>query len=254
MSEKLGMFEEEQPEESAVEVAEPVEHETAAKPAEQPAMEPVETGETVAAPPAEEPEKQPQFIPITALLDEREKRQEATRQAEEYRRRLEANERQQREARAKAEQEQTPPDWIGDPESAAQAQAQQFEQRMMQQHLNQSRYFAERELGKEVVQEAVEFFNDPQFIGLTQRLVHEPSPYHAAVEFMNRQKAFSEIGNDPDAYREKLRAEIMAEINASSNPPVRTPPPASISTAPSTGKHEPAAVNAPPNLQGLFGS
>ncbi|MDP5216701.1 hypothetical protein Q5Y75_05680 [Ruegeria sp. 2205SS24-7] len=188
------------------------------------------TGEEEAAPPVAQEEK-PQAIPVTALLDEREKRQLAERKAEDAGRRL-----AELEAKQRAEQQKAP-DWDEDPQAAAQFQQQTIHQQMEQQRLNQSRFFAEREFGKEAVAEAFEYFNqNPQ---LSHQLMSEASPFHAAVEFHQKQKFLSEVGENPEAYkeqmREQIRQEIMAEMTTSQTPKPKAPPP-SMSKAPSAGK------------------
>lgn len=225
--------------------AEPEQAESVEEPGEQEADE-----AESAAPPAADPEKEPQHIPITALLDEREKRQEATRRAEEAERAMQQLQAQIRQAQQQRSQNQ--PDWLEDPEAASQHQMASIQQVMQEQVLNQSRFFAEREFGKETVQEAVAWFDQhPQ---LSHQFLREPSPFHAAVEFYKRQMALDEIGDDPTAYREKVKAELMEELKATARSPAPKTPPASLATAPSAGRHEPATVNAPPNLAGLFGS
>jgi len=43
-------------------------------------------------------------------------------------------------------------------------------------------------------------------------VVNSPNRYAAAVQWHKRQKAAAEIGDDPAAYRERLRAELLAEL------------------------------------------
>lgn len=44
-----------------------------------------------------------------------------------------------------------------------------------------------------------------------QRVMNSPNVYDAAVRWHRRQQALQEIGDDPAAYRERVRAEILAE-------------------------------------------
>lgn len=104
------------------------------------------------------------------------------------------------------------PDVLEDQAAFTSHLTEQVQQAMQKQKLETSRYHATRELGAEVVNEAVEYFNEhPQE---SYRFLDEPSPIHAAVEYVAAQKAAAEIGKDPVAYREKLAAEIRAEIQA----------------------------------------
>jgi hypothetical protein len=110
---------------------------------------------------------------------------------------------------------------------------QQFQQRLMQ----MSKFQAEREFGQETVKEAVAYFDQhPQ---QSQQFMSHPSPFHAAVEFYQRQKVASEIGSDPEAYKQKLREELRAELEAElTQSPKSKPkaPPPSMASAPAAGK------------------
>ncbi len=236
---KLGFLDEtdetpevETPEAEAPEVE--AEEVKAEEPAEEPKAEEVEaTGEEEAAPPVAEVEEKPQAIPVTALLDEREKRQLAERKAEE-------SDRQLAEMQAQIQRQQAQkqaPDWDEDPQAAASYQAQTIQQQMHTQRLEQSKFFASREFGAEVVSEAMAYFDaNPQ---LSHQFMSEPSPFHAAVEFYQKQKFLTEVGENPDAYkeqmREQIRQEVMAEMTNTQPSKPKAPPP-SMATAPSTGR------------------
>jgi len=209
--------------------------------AEKVEAEPEQTGEEVGEPPAPEPEEpvsEPvQHAPLTALLDEREKRQEAQRKAEDY-------DRQLREVRAEMQRLQQPkqeaPDWFENPQEAAQFHNNQVEQQFQARMLQQSKFLAEREFGSETVTEAVSYFD--QNPAASQQFKDHPSPFHAAVEFYQRQKVAQEIGSDPEAYKAQLREQVRAELQAemtqtgasvqSSRP--KAPPP-SAARSPSVG-------------------
>lgn len=204
-------------------------------------VEAEQTGEEVGEPPAPEPEEpvsEPvQHAPLTALLDEREKRQEAQRKAEDF-------DRQLREMRAELQKAQQPkqeaPDWFENPQEAAQFHNNQVEQQFQSRMLQQSKFLAEREFGSETVTEAVQYFDQhPQ---ASQQFKDHPSPFHAAVEFYQRQKVAQEIGSDPEAYKAQLREELRKEVEAemmqkgasiqSAKP--KSPPP-SAASSPSVG-------------------
>lgn len=190
-----------------------------------------DTGEQEAAPPVAEVEKQPQHIPVTALLDEREKRQLAERKAEETARRLAEMEARIRQAQAQRQA----PDWFEDPQAAAQYQAQAIQQQIQAQRLEQSKFFAAREFGAETVNEAIAYFD--QNPHLSHQFLNEPSPFHAAVEFYKKQKFLSEVGENPEAYKEQLREQIRQELlNEVSHPSKPKAPPPSMSKAPSAGR------------------
>jgi hypothetical protein len=187
-------------------------------------------GEKEAAPPAVLDEKQPGHVPLAALLDEREKRQRIEREAEELRRW-----RQQVEA-----QQQKKPDFFENPDEALSQFQRQLQQQQMADNLRQSRFYAEREYGADLVKEAYEWFD--QHPDQSQALLKEPSPFHAAVETYKRQKLLQEVGPDPDGWRKKqeeaLRQQIRAEVEAeyAQKAPTRpAAPPRSLASAPSAG-------------------
>lgn len=202
----------------------PVEPQAAAPEAPVVEAAPVEVkGDTPAAPPAASEDKASP-IPIQALLDERERRQKAEREAEEgrqWRRQMEAR---QREAA------------MQDPEQRQHYERQQIQGMILENRLSQSRFLAEREFGKDEVAAAYAYFDQhPQ---LSQQLLSHPSPFHAAVEFVRRQKIADEVGSDPEAWRtkerERLRAELMAEMQPVAQHQQRLP--GSLAAAPAAGR------------------
>lgn len=202
---------------------EPQAEEPEAEPEEAPqeAAEEEGTGEKEGEPPSPEEEAQ-RAIPVTALLDEREKRQKAERELEELRKWRQEREREAAQGQAK-------PDFYENPEQAV-------SQYVTQVKLEQSRFLAEREFGKEAVEEAFAYFD--QHPDESRELLKHPSPFHAAVEHYKQRKFLSEV-KDPDEWREqereRIRQEILAESQKSQQPKPKTPPP-SMSNAPSTGR------------------
>lgn len=181
-------------------------------------------GEPEAAPPAAVEEAR--HIPITALLDEREKRQQATREAEELRRKV-----------AEMEARLNPPkkvDFFEDPESALQTVQQTAQAIALNTKLETSRFLAERDHGADAVKEAYEFFDaNPH---LSQQLLKSPSPFHEAVKVYQKHKMLQEIGEDPAAYRARIEAEIRERVAAEMAPPrPATSPPPSLASATSAG-------------------
>lgn len=248
MGENLSIFEGEEPVEDIKE-AEEVQAEPVAEVPEGEGVKPEAPAEPEAAPPAAAEEKQQHHAPITALMDEREKRQAAERAAEEARKEAaEAKKRWEDYQRQQAQQRQKP-DFFDKPEEAVQRQ-------VMAMKLEQSRFLAERDFGAEMLGEVQAFFDRPENHQASQTLLQHPSPFHAAVEYYKRQTFLAEVGDDPDkwreAERERLRQELLAEAPQPSTKP--KPLPGSLSAAPAAGGNEPAAVNAPANLQALFTS
>lgn len=193
-------------------------------------------GEPEAAPPAATEEK-PQSIPITALLDEREKRQEAMRRAEMAERRAQELERRI----AAAQQQQKRPDWFEKPDEAIQYHTAPLEQRILSDKLDISETMAEDKYGAEAVAAAKAAYlqaiqEDP---ALHQRTLKSKHPYDEVVKWHKRQSFVSQIGDDPDAW---LEAQIAARMQqqGSSPAPVNRPP-VSLAAAPAAGRASPQA-------------
>ncbi len=222
---KLTFFEDEtqEPQEAEAEQQEPEQEAKAPEPEQEPQQAEAEesTGEKEeASPPEATTDEQGRLIPVTALLDEREKRQKFEREAEELRRWKQEQERQR--------QPEKRPDFWESPEQAVQAY-------VTAEKLKQSKFLAEREFGADLVNEAYNYFEqNPQE---SHQLLNHPSPFHAAVEHYKRQKFLNEV-QDPDAWREqereRLRQEILAEVQQSKQP--RKAPPPSMAKATPAGR------------------
>jgi hypothetical protein len=208
-----------EPEQEAVEAA----------PEPEPAQEP--TGEAApepqAEPPSAEEEKPQQQVSLTALLDEREKRQNAERERQELLSRL-----QQFEQQSQAQQQKAP-DFFENPEQRVAMEVQKATQIARSQMLDQSQFFATQQHGAELTQKAAEFvMGNPQ---LAQQLRGHPSPWHGAVELFQKHQVLEEIGDDPAAYRERIKEEIKAELLKNTQQPAPQAPPPSMSQAPAAG-------------------
>lgn len=201
------------------------------------------TGETASPPeaPVETP-KAPEAhtAPLTALLDEREKRQAAERELNQLR-----EWRRQQEAQARAAQQKVP-DVFEDPQGFVAHSQQTFQSALIGTKMEMSKFLAERDFGAELVNEAFAFYEaNPQ---LSQQFVSHPSPWHAGVEFYKQQKAIQEIGNDPegwkksqmDTLREQIKAELLAEMQGAV--PAKPKPPVSLAGQPAAGRGEPKAA------------
>lgn len=227
-ADKLDFLGEKEPEEVTPEpqVEEPALPEETPEPTGEQTAEPAPS-----VPPTPEPE--PQRIPLTAMLDEREKRQKAERELEEMRRQL-----------ASMKEPPKVPDFYEDADGRLAYERRMIEQQTQARFLAQSRFLAEREFGAELVNEAYAFFDQPEYRPLTHNLVNHPSPFHAAVEFYKKQKFLAEV-QDPDKWREQERERIRQELLAQSPAPSKpAAPPPSLSKAPSRGNDAIAPGNA----------
>lgn len=198
--------------------------------AAEPAPEPEPKGEPEpAAPPAAQPEES-KHVPLTALLDERDKRKAKEQELEELRRQL-----------AQFQKPAPKPDFYADPDAALAAAQAAAIQATINTKLELSQHMAIKDFGEETVKEAYAFFDaNPH---LSQGLRDHPSPYHEAVKIYKRHKALQEIGEDPEAYKARLREEVRAEFEAKIAPSAPKAPPPSMAATPGTGtgKEPPAS-------------
>lgn len=104
------------------------------------------------------------------------------------------------------------PDVFEDPQGYQKYMEQQVQGATTQMKLQLSRFHAEREFGKEAIDEVVAYFD--QHPHLSQQFASEASPFHAAKAYVDAQKTAQEIGSDPAAYRAKLEKEVRAQIEA----------------------------------------
>lgn len=186
----------------------------------------------LAAPPAAPPEDA-KSIPLTALLDEREKRQRVERERDEMARIVQSMQAAQKpEAR---------PDFYADPDAAIAEVEARASRAAIATKLETSRFLAEREFGADEVKAAYAFFDENPH--LSHQLLQNPSPYHEAVNVYRRHRAVQEIGGDPEAFktrmREQLRAELLAELTTTT--PKAPPPSMAASPGAGTGKAAPVS-------------
>lgn len=183
---------------------------------------------TVKPPGVGEPAKPPggdlERIPLPAYLEERERRQRLERELEELR-------------REKGGQQQQPgydPENIFTDPQGYQARVQaQIDQRAAMAELNFDLRLAELQYGDEW-KEAWDSYI--KHVGETdertgkgkhpldyQRVMNAASPGQEIMSWHRERKYREEVGNDPQAYRERVRQELLAEMNG--EPPARAAQP-----------------------------
>lgn len=188
-------------------VEQPVEQPSEAQakaPAETPAQAEQPSAQPVAGQQAQEDAHR---VPLRELLDERDKRQALQRQIEELRRQIPAKE------APKA------PEFWEQPEGNIDHRVQQAVQPLVQEFIMQreqtSRALAAIQYGEDTVNEAYKDLEtriqsgDPVARFDYQRVMAQPNQYAALVQLHQQRKALNEIGNDPNAYREKLLSEAL---------------------------------------------
>lgn len=202
--------------------------------AEQPAPTPEPAPSQPASAPVQPP---PGYIPMAAVLDEREKRQKYERELEDMRRKYE-------EATRRPPQ---PLDPIADPEAFERSLNERIERVRWDAITNASLVAATRHHGPEKVKAAEEWLqselqNNP---GIWQQIQRQPDPYDYVVSQHQRTLRLQKIGDDdPEAWAQKW-AEANGYVKAGTQQPqsagVAGPPPnptlprPSLASAPSAG-------------------
>lgn len=193
--------------------------------------------------PDAQPETQEQrppdgYIPIQAL-DARLAKQQEKLQKDFEARIAQEREAWQRQMQAyqppKPQEPVTPPDYFENPDAAVDFRLKQAMQPVQQGQQaiveNFSRMMAMDKFGEEAVSAAYSELksrmnSNPQSAAFDyQRIMSSPHPYGEMVKWHKAQSALSTYGDDPNAYREKLRAEIMAEMQSNQQQPASQPPP-----------------------------
>jgi len=220
------------------------------QPVEPPPPAPEPPAETQPAPTPEPAPSQPSvapvqpppgYIPMAAVLDEREKRQGAQREAEEFRRKYE-------EATRKPP---VPLDPIADPEAFDRSLNERIERVRWDAITNASLVAATRHHGPEKVKAAEEWLQSElqQNPALWQTIQRQPDPYDFVVSQHQRTLRLQKIGDDdPEAWAQKW-AEANGYVKAGTpqpqsavvtgHPPQSTLPRPSLASAPSAGSKSP---------------
>ena len=207
--------------------------------AEEPAPVTTEATPQPAAPePAAAPEPEPQgdtrardpetgrFVPISALLDERDKRQAETRKREDLEAQLQ-----------RYQQPQQPEQIPTDPSGIIQYALAEQQRIAFNERLNTSELMARQAHGEEIVSEAQQAFLSAvgQNPMLQQQLQGQIHPYDFVVKWFRQHKLMSEIGQDPEAWRkseaEKIRQQVLAELQGQGVQPAQSsqqPPPSVV--------------------------
>lgn len=198
---------------------------------QEPEQAPDPEGKGVETAPPAEPEEKPQSIPISALLDEREKRQAAERREQEYQRRIQQYEQQQSQPKQ---------DFFDNPEQAIAQLRAQFQHALWNERVSMSELMTRQAHGDEIVSKATDAFMEAARSNpaLAMDLQRQANPYGFVVNWHKQQSMLADIGTDPAAYRERIRAELMAEMQAQQPAPVQTTKPTiprSMAAAPSAG-------------------
>lgn len=115
------------------------------------------------------------------------------------------------------QQQQEPPDFFANPEQAMQQFMRPVLQRIEGMSEAMSRQFAVRDHGADTVQQAYSSLeqrmaSDPAAQGEYARIMRSGDPWGELVRWHKREQAMAEIGTDPDAYKAKVREQLLAEL------------------------------------------
>lgn len=234
-------------------------------PAEHPVQQaepPAPTGDTTPeAPPAskEVPEDNSPTVPRKAMEDFRRKWQESEREKQEYAKQL--AEFQQRMARPQQpEQQYQPPDPYTDPDGWAAHQNAVHQHELYKTRVDLSTYLMKKEAPDydEVTAVFVEHAGRNPI--LWQQIRAHPMPAQFAYEEGKKLKLLNEISADPTGYEQKVIEKYLAsqgQAGTQQRPPVNTPLPKSLASAPSAVARDPkgryASQSGPPTLSQLLG-
>ena len=225
-----------------------------------PATSPEPTGEKIppAAPPAATTgQPPPGFVPTAALVDTRVKYQQAEQRNAELQRRLDDIE--------KAKNAQ-PVDWFTDPDAAIRQHIapiqERFNQTLSSVTLRASKAEAIADHGRAAVAEMEKVLGeameagDPEVQTLRQQLLQTDHPVGLAMDWFQRKRVLAEVGNDPVAYRERVKAEVMAEMKAGAQQPQAPQPslvmPSNIAGARNVGNRAGPTWSGPTPLADIF--
>lgn len=213
------------------------------EPTVEPTPEPAPAAPEVAAQPepaAEQTDDRPRdpdtgrFVPISALLDERDKRQATTRKLEEAESELQ-----------RLRQPEQPIEMPTDPREMVQTLVAEQQRLAFDERLNVSEMLARQTFGDDIVTAAQQAYRVAKQANpaLHQALQEQLHPYKYVVEWHKQQKLLSEIGTDPEAWRkaetEKIRAAVLAELQGGGvQPPAQSSqqPPPSVVGRPAAAK------------------
>lgn len=155
------------------------------------------------------------------------------------------------------EQQQAPAFWE-DPNAFVTSALTPVQQQIKQQQEAFSLTLAEEKHGAETVANAFNALKaamqtNPAAAGEYQAIMQSRHPYGALVDWHKKHEAAQEIGSDPAAYREKLKAEILAEMQAATPAPAPTPVmPSNLAGARNVGSRSGPAWSGPQPLNDIF--
>ena len=166
-------------------------------------VEPEGLEKTAAPGPVTEPEKAPETVPLSVLI---ETRKDLQAQAEYWRARAEQG--------PKAEPATEELDFVAEPDRALSAIDQRINAATTKARNDLSLVYAQRHHGEDTVQTAFQALQASGDQAAVSTVMASVDPYGEMVKWHQRAQVLAEIGDDPAAYRERIRREAIAEIQA----------------------------------------
>lgn len=228
---------------------------------------------------AEQPEQQTEgqkTVPLDALHAEKQKSKRYTEEVSSLRQEIAQRDAAWERRIAQLMEAQKPPqeapDYIENPHGfvnyTVQPQLQQIQQQVRDHLLHQSKDIAEVRAGEDKVREAELAFSQA-FEARTlepvdyQRVINSPNVYLEAVKWHENEqlkREIQQVGGSPAAYKEKLRAELLAEIQqngngaAPANGQAKAAPvmPSNFAAARNVGNRSGPAWGGPPTIADIF--
>lgn len=209
-------------------------------------------------------------VPLAALHAEKQKAKRYTEQIADFEKRIgESNAAWERRFTQLLErltpQQQQPeqkPDFFADPEAATRGIVSPHIQQVQNLVYANAREVANGLDGEDKVLEAQAAFDAARANGSLDpadyhKVMNSPNPFRAAVRWHKRTSVLKEIGDDPEKYRERVKAEILAELQSNGHQPnggERPAPvmPTNLATARNVGSRSGPAWSGPPSLNDIF--
>ena len=197
-------------------------------------------------------EGKPEDWSFAAYKDEKEKRKEFERRAADYERQL------QELRQAQPQQKPQYVDPLDDIQGFNQSLDSRINEVAFKTTLTISERFARQEHGDEVLAATNAWLMDPVNEQALQQAKQSDDPWGEGVKAYKRSQAMAEIGEDPQAYRERVKAEIReqleAEMSAQAQPSAPAQPrPSNFSAARNAGKRSGPTWSGPVSLDNLLG-
>lgn len=156
-------------------------------------------------------------VPSSRLREEANARRAAEAEARELRARIDALERTQRQPYQQPQPQQAPPqgpDMFADPEGWAAHERGRIMQEINNQRFNASLAEAAEQHGdrfQEAFRAVSGLPNTPENVAIAHRIYNAPNPGRELMRWHDQQNLIKDIGNDPIAFRQKMREDLMAD-------------------------------------------